>query len=636
GYIKTSGANTNPTNDDERIGLLYQFFDASHALITEAFLPADQSVADMDWHEVNGSVYIPPGSIPDSMVCIAQFGKDATGTAWFDIMDLISDFWTAMIFGDEAETPQGWMYWTSPSLIGTAKYDDSEAHSGTYSAKLQENDSEDDEIVFYSIPAPVVPEHYYHISAWIKTQGVNTNPGFTPTGVVTDRLDERMGICFFFHEPPIETSWVLVPPYDLFFYLDQTVSSHNWRKYEAIQQAPAGAAGVSMRARFTSFPTGTAWFDDFSIREVLNDSIIVIFPNGGETLPIGYEYNIAWTSTQSITDVKIEYSVDGGNNWSTIEASIPNDGSYTWTIPNTPSNDCLVRISDAVDDDPSDISNGSFIIQNAQELSGYDIYVISPTGGALTRVTDLPDKDTYNPCWSPDGTKIGHDACSYNGGFLVSHDIYITDIATGISSPLVGAEGGNDCSWSPDGSQIAFDLIIGGSGIWIVPTGGGIAKLLVEDAWHPSWSPDGSMIAFSSGSSHPIPASGDIWTIPSSGGTPTQVTFDPAVDITPAWSPDGDWIAFSSDHGGNFDIWKIQVGPDGSPIGLPMQITTNGGSDPSWSPNSQEIAFDLNNDIWKINASGGIAQQVTTSPHGDYNPSWSPDGQLIAFAGTPP
>jgi hypothetical protein len=361
GYIKTSGVNTNPSSDEEVIGLLFKFFDAGNTLIAEILMPANQTGASVDWHQVTSSVVIPPGSVPDSMICIAQFGENATGTAWFDLITVQSNPWTAQMFGGEAETPLGWMYWTSPGSDELAMYDDSEAHSGTFSAKLRENDDETDEIVFYSIPVPVDEEHYYHISSWIKTEGINTDPQFTPTGVTTNRIDDRIGICFFFHLSPIETSWSLTAPGDLFFYIDQTVNSHDWRKYEAIWKAPAGAAGISMRARFNPLPTGTVWFDDFSVREVVNDSIIVIYPNGGENLIPEQDYDIAWTSTESITDVSIEYSTDSGTNWSIIVATTPNDGLYTWNVPITSSDNCLIRVTN-IDGTPSDVSNTPFTI----------------------------------------------------------------------------------------------------------------------------------------------------------------------------------------------------------------------------------------------------------------------------------
>jgi len=44
-----------------------------------------------------------------------------------------------------------------------------------------------------------------------------------------------------------------------------------------------------------------------------------------------------------------------------IEAPTPNNGSYLWTIPETPSDSCLVRVSD-VDGYPYDESDDFFTI----------------------------------------------------------------------------------------------------------------------------------------------------------------------------------------------------------------------------------------------------------------------------------
>jgi len=88
----------------------------------------------------------------------------------------------------------------------------------------------------------------------------------------------------------------------------------------------------------------------------------VVSPNGGETWYVGYSYDITWTTDGSFANAKIEYSTTGGSSWTTIVASTPNDGSHPWTIPPTPSTNCLVRISDAADGDPSDTSAGTFTI----------------------------------------------------------------------------------------------------------------------------------------------------------------------------------------------------------------------------------------------------------------------------------
>lgn len=60
-------------------------------------------------------------------------------------------------------------------------------------------------------------------------------------------------------------------------------------------------------------------------------------------------------------------------------------------------------------------------------------------------------------------------------------------------------------------------------------------------------SPDGKTIAFT--------YKGDIFTVPTNGGTATQITSDEAYDTTPLWSPDGTRIAFSSNREGSADIF---------------------------------------------------------------------------------
>ena len=268
-------------------------------------------------------------------------------------------------------------------------------------------------------------------------------------------------------------------------------------------------------------------------------------------------------------------------------------------------------------------------------LEGSDIWMSPYAGGTAIQVTNLPDNDEYDPCWSPDGAKIAFDLQTFSNGSLIAHDIYITDLGTAINSFLTP---GNDCSWSSDGSLIAFDT---NPDIYIIASGGGTPSMLLANAWHPSWSPDGSMVTFSSGNPWSTPPT-YIFTIPSSGGIPTPLTFDPSLDFDPVWSPDGDWIAFTSDRSGNLDIWKIQVERMGIPWGIPIQITTDPAHDfrPGWSPDGLSITFASlrsgNSDIWTIPSSGGMAHQVTTTPFDEHDPAWSPDGRWIAYAALAP
>ena len=97
-------------------------------------------------------------------------------------------------------------------------------------------------------------------------------------------------------------------------------------------------------------------------------SITVTKPNGGENWFIDTEYEITWTSNDYSNPVRIEYSTDGGASYIEIINSTPNDGSYLWTVPFTLSNFCIVRISDAADSDPFDISDKVFAITTTKKL----------------------------------------------------------------------------------------------------------------------------------------------------------------------------------------------------------------------------------------------------------------------------
>lgn len=107
------------------------------------------------------------------------------------------------------------------------------------------------------------------------------------------------------------------------------------------------------------------------------ETIGVTYPNGGEILLIGSSQAITWSSSNLTNNVKIELSTNGGATYSTLATVPPAPASYTWTVPNTPSTTCRIRIADAVDNVPLDISNANFTIATPPDL----MEVTSPNGG---------------------------------------------------------------------------------------------------------------------------------------------------------------------------------------------------------------------------------------------------------------
>jgi len=124
--------------------------------------------------------------------------------------------------------------------------------------------------------------------------------------------------------------------------------------------------------------------------------LTVTSPNGGESWDGGSVHDITWTSQNFAGNVKIEFSADGGGSWTTVVASTSNSGSYSWTVPNSVSNQCLVRISDAADGVPSDVSDGGFSIV---EVALPSITVLRPNGGER-----ILQGSTYSIQWSSSGS----------------------------------------------------------------------------------------------------------------------------------------------------------------------------------------------------------------------------------------
>jgi murein DD-endopeptidase MepM/ murein hydrolase activator NlpD len=108
-----------------------------------------------------------------------------------------------------------------------------------------------------------------------------------------------------------------------------------------------------------------------SVITFAQDGLTIISPNGGEVLSSGTKYNITWSTSGLISNVKLEYSIDNGVSWSTITSSTTNTGVYIWTVPNIGTWRAKVRISDAEDSSIGDRSNSRFKIQ----------HVVYPTTG---------------------------------------------------------------------------------------------------------------------------------------------------------------------------------------------------------------------------------------------------------------
>ena len=115
----------------------------------------------------------------------------------------------------------------------------------------------------------------------------------------------------------------------------------------------------------------------------------LIAPNGGENWQYNTSHNITWTAS-NFSNVKIEYKTSPAAQWQTIAASVPStSGSYAWTIPNSPTTQARVRISDALDGNPSDTSDGVFSITASSFSSIPTSLAFGSVGIGRTKVDTL-------------------------------------------------------------------------------------------------------------------------------------------------------------------------------------------------------------------------------------------------------
>ncbi len=269
GWVKLVGVNTSPANDNEKIGLIFEFRDASGNALATEYVWADQSAADADWAELSAVTILT--AEPAEVVVKMVMGKDATGTAYFDNLSCgTTPDWTMGLFNGDAETISDWLSWYASNNGSYGTVTDNAAHTGSYAQELWKPDttSSSSEIVYYSVPVPVVAGEWYKIGVWVKTVGVNTDPSYERTYIRKDRLDERLGLCYFFHTDAVLNQGWSLEGGDKYVYVDQTVADSNWTHYTVMERAPDNATGISVRSRYTSHPTGLSYFDDFSVERM--------------------------------------------------------------------------------------------------------------------------------------------------------------------------------------------------------------------------------------------------------------------------------------------------------------------------------------------------------------------------------
>lgn len=157
----------------------------------------------------------------------------------------------------------------------------------------------------------------------------------------------------------------------------------------------------------------------------------------------------------------------------------------------------------------------------------------------LTPATDLSD----SPSLSRNGKLVAYMSDRAKSG---NTDIFVQQLADGRMTQVTSNPANDtDPSLSPDGTLVVFRSDRNGGGIYLSRATGGGEHLLEQSGRNPRFSPDGQHVAYWIGDRDLSVASGQIYVVSISGGTPLRLARDFIDARLPIWSSDGRFILFA-------------------------------------------------------------------------------------------
>jgi hypothetical protein len=252
------------------------------------------------------------------------------------------------------------------------------------------------------------------------------------------------------------------------------------------------------------------------------------------------------------------------------------------------------------------------------------------------------------PNWATDGSALIYNVSGRAEGWGKLNRF---DLATKSISPINSKpnnKNNNDHVLSFDGMMLGISDQSashgGASRIFTLPVGGGTPKQITANtpSYLHGWSPDAKWLVFTGGRANKF----DIYKIVSDGsGGEIRLTDSPGLNDGPEFTPDGKYIYFNSSRTGKMQIWRMK--PDGSEQ---QQITNDQYNNwfPHISPDGKWIVIisfpeDINpadhpyykQCYLRLLPIGGGTPKVIAYVYGGQGtinvPSWSPDSQRIAF-----
>lgn len=165
----------------------------------------------------------------------------------------------------------------------------------------------------------------------------------------------------------------------------------------------------------------------------------------------------------------------------------------------------------------------------------------------------------------------------------------LIDIDRGVTTPITprDVDDYDDPTWAPDGRHIAYDH---GDKLVLRTADGGDERVLVPaEAYPDDFTPDGRYVTFGRQRSGLYEA----WALDilTPGAKPICLVPNVTLSDETRFSKNTKWVAYASNQSGSDQVWVVPFPPTGEK----WQISTNGGVQPRWSADGNEL-FYLNPD----------------------------------------
>jgi len=238
----------------------------------------------------------------------------------------------------------------------------------------------------------------------------------------------------------------------------------------------------------------------------------------------------------------------------------------------------------------------------------YDTYVLIAAENRMFKAITGGSQ----PAWRPGMPELAYRVAGIG--------INVYDMAADQDRRIVGNSSATSPTWSPQGDRLAYAAKDSSDSwrVYIAPVDNPSEARVVAAGWSPVWGPSGAIAYTGCGAGG---LCGIYILYPDQTGTPPTIMTNDRNDTPIAWSPDGQNLAYMSDHGGNWDVYILNLS------GGITQLTADPAEDgwPAWAPDGSGMIFvTKRSGKWELALMGvDGSDQRSAIMLGERSPNWT-------------